>query len=298
MELSLLSLLSSIQYLLVCQIILFPGQVYNSPAPNMSRSTIIYVPGAFHEPDAYNKVILHLAAKGFRNRKVYLPSVGRTPPVSSIEPDVQAIRNAALAEMHEGQDVTVVCHSYGGVPTSQALQGLGVPQATGGGRVSAIVYIASALVFEGATLASTTQGYSDRGTSNYTEVQDDGNLFFKKGSDPGEVFYNDLSSEESRFWVSKLKPHASSTFIGAANYTAWKDIPSWYLICNQDKVLFPELQRKLIQEARNYLDQVGGSGTGEQRLKSEEIDASHFPFLSRPKDTAAFIERASLACIN
>jgi len=59
--------------------------------------------------------------------------------------------------------------------------------------------------------------------------------------------------------------------------------------------LSPETQRVLIREGRELLDKVGGPGTGEQRLKSEEIDTGHSPFLSRPEDTAAFVERAAMA---
>lgn len=261
----------------------------------MPQPTIVFVPGAWHSSDGFDKVITILSAKGFTSRKVYLPSVGRSPPVSSIAPDVETVRSAALAEMQQGNDVTIVCHSYGGMPTNDALKGLDKPQTPGGGRVSAIVYIAALLVAEGVTVDGTIESHGGSAIGDYFELLDDGNLACKKESNPAELFYHDLSVEEGKYWVSQLQTQAAVTFENTTDYAAWKDIPSWYLIAKQDKPLKPEAQRAMVKAAREYLDQAGGPGTGEQRLKSEEIDASHSPFLSRPEETASFIESAAMA---
>jgi pimeloyl-ACP methyl ester carboxylesterase len=261
----------------------------------MSNSAIIFVPGAWHSPDGYDKVIALLSARGFTNRKIHLASIGRSPPVTSIEPDVEAIRAAALVEMQQGHDVTVVCHSYGGLPTSEALEGLDKRQTVGGGRVLAIVYIAALVMSEGVSLNAALVARGENRTEEYLDLLSDGNIFFKKESNPGEVFYSDLSAEDSAYWVTQLKPHAPSTFDTPGKYAAWKDIPSWYLVCRQDIAMPPDVQRAFVQEARKYLDQVGGLGTGQQRMRSQEIDASHSPFLSRPEETAAFIESAAMA---
>jgi pimeloyl-ACP methyl ester carboxylesterase len=261
----------------------------------MSQPAVIFVPGAWHSPDCFHKVITLLSAKGFTTRKVDLPSVGRSPPVSSLEPDAEAIRTAALAEMQNGHDVTVVCHSYGGIPTSQALKGLDKPQNAGEGRVSAIVYIAAYLLPENVTLGAATAAHGGGALGPYIEPLGDGNNFFKNDSNLAEGLYNDLSPEEGRHWVSKLRPHAAATFSTPGNYAAWKDIPAWYLIAQQDQAIKAEAQRAFVQEAREYLDRVGGPGAGERMLRSEEIDASHSPFLSRPRETADFIERACAA---
>ena len=272
--------------------------VCRASLPNLSQPVVIFVPGAWHSPDAFQETIKILHTKGFASRKIYLPSVGRSPPVSSIEPDVQAIRDVALAEMAEGHDVTVVCHSYGGLPTSQALKDLNRPKNPGDGRVLAIVYIAAVLLPEGVTLNAASASHGGNATDLRLELLDDGNLFFRNDSNPAEAFYNDVSPKEAKYWVSKLRPHASKTFETSGNYAAWKDIPSWYLITQQDKAIQPEIQRAFVKEAREYLDHVGGPGTGERMLKSEEIDAGHSPFLSRSQETADFIERASVRYSN
>ncbi|ERF68286.1 hypothetical protein EPUS_02742 [Endocarpon pusillum Z07020] len=264
----------------------------------MSRPVILYVPGAWHSPDAFDKVIALLSAKRFPSRKIHLPSVDRSPAVSSIEPDVEAIRSVALSEMQQGHDICVVCHSYSGVPTSQALRGLGRPQTAGGGRVSAIIYIAACLLFEGVSLSGANTAHGGAVQSDAYKLPDDGNLLLNKDVNTAHGFYNDLSLEEAAYWVSKLGTHSAVTLDLPANYAAWKDIPSWYLLCMQDKTIMPETQRAFVKKAREYLDEAGGPGTGAHRLRMEEIDAGHSPFLSRPERTAAFIEKAATSDLN
>lgn len=261
-----------------------------------TQPTILYVPGAWHQPIIFDKVIAILSHDGFGSRKISLASVGRSPPVTSLEPDVEVVRDTALAETRQGRNVVVVCHSYGGVPTNQALRGLDKPQSPGGGRVLAIVYIASYMIREGVSGSDAVEAQGGSPNSLEFEFLPDGNVFFKNTSNPAEVFYSDLSAQEGQFWVSKLLPQAGATYTAAANYAAWKDIPSWYLVTAQDKTLRPEVQRGWIQEAREYLDQLGGPGTGNRRIISQEISAGHLPFLSRPWETAQFIKRASGAC--
>jgi pimeloyl-ACP methyl ester carboxylesterase len=214
-----------------------------------------------------------------------------------MEPDVEAIRTSTLAEMRQGHDVVVVCHSYGGIPTGEALKGLDKPHTSGGGRVSAIVYIAAFIIPEGVTLLAANKahgGYS----SPLDELPDDENFSWPKNVETAGAFYNDVTIEEAAYWLSNLSSHALVTMNTSADYAAWKDIPAWYLICKRDKALNPDTQRALVKEAREYLDQVGGAGTGGKNIKSEEIDTSHSPFLSRPEETAAFIEEAATTCGN
>ena len=279
---------------LVILLIMQSGRVTSQPVD--SQPTIIYVPGAWHQPIIFDKVIAILSTKGFRSRKISLASVGRSPPVTSLNPDVEVIRDTALAETRQGRNVIVVCHSYGGVPTNQALRGLDKPQKPGGGRVLAIVYIASYLIREGVAGSDAVEAQGGSPNSLEFEFLPDGSVFFKNTSNPAEAFYSDLSAREGKFWVSKLRPQSGATYTAAANYAAWKDIPSWYLITAQDKTLRPEVQRGWIKEARAYLDQLGGPGTGARRIKSREINSGHLPFLSRPLETAEFIKKASDAC--
>jgi pimeloyl-ACP methyl ester carboxylesterase len=79
----------------------------------MSHPVIVFVHGAMHSPEYYNRVIAILEPLGYRCITVALPSVGTVPPVPSLAEDIKVIRTAVLAELDAGQDVIVSAHSYG-----------------------------------------------------------------------------------------------------------------------------------------------------------------------------------------
>ena len=47
-----------------------------------------------------------------------------------------------------------------------------------------------------------------------------------------------------------MKEHSSVSFDGKLTYPAYKYIPVTYLICEDDKVNTPELQRKMVETAK------------------------------------------------
>ena len=54
-----------------------------------------------------------------------MPSAGRDPLVQSLDDDIAAVREAVLKEFEVGKDIMVVSHSWGGLPVSSALAGMG-----------------------------------------------------------------------------------------------------------------------------------------------------------------------------
>lgn len=258
------------------------------------KPVIVFVHGGWHSPDCFDKVIAVLSSKDYYTRKVYLPSVHRSPPVTSMEPDVEAIRAVALTELQQGRDVAVVCHSYGGIPTSQALEGLHEPQGPDGqGRVKAIIYLTAMIFLEGDSAGTMKEKVGHDGVDFPLDLTADGSFIFQKDSDPASFFYNDIPREEADYWVSRLKGHAAGSFATPLQYAAWKDIPTWYLYALQDNAILIKVQRRFVQEARDYLDRTKGAGTGDRWITTAELDTSHSPFLSQPVETALFIERAA-----
>ena len=65
-------------------------------------------------------------------------------------------------------------------------------------------------------------------------------------------------------------------------YAAWRDVPSTYLYCLQDAAIPIEIQKAMVEGT--------ASGTG---IKTETVDASHSPFLSKPDEVTAAIRRAA-----
>lgn len=131
----------------------------------ISKPVFVFVPGAWHQPKSFTPVLKLLTSVGYEVDAVSLPSVGaemrNERPVQSWDPDVRAIRDAILSYVDKGRDVILVCHSYGGAPASQAVQGLSAKdrKETGEqGAVLKIVFIAGLLLKKGSFLWESTGG--------------------------------------------------------------------------------------------------------------------------------------------
>lgn len=66
-------------------------------------------------------------------------------------------------------------------------------------------------------------------------------------------------------------------FFTPVTYVAYRDIPAAYLLCTKDQAIGIEFQRRIVEN------------TG--ITETEELDASHSPFLSRPEAVVRFIRR-------
>lgn len=77
----------------------------------MSLPTIVFVHGAWHSSASFDKVRKIIEPKGYRTVAVEMPSIGRSPPVTSLTEDIETIRNAVLAELNAGHDVVLNSHS-------------------------------------------------------------------------------------------------------------------------------------------------------------------------------------------
>jgi len=77
----------------------------------MSRPVMIFTHGAWHSPEYFDLVISILEPLGYKCVTVSMPSVGRVPPVTSLQEDIEVVRNAVLKELDGGHDVIVNVHS-------------------------------------------------------------------------------------------------------------------------------------------------------------------------------------------
>lgn len=91
----------------------------------MPNPTIIIIPGSWHIPGHYKRLITALSAQNYRALAIPLPSVNSSPPLSTWEEDALAIRKEILNELDAGRDVIALAHSFGGVAMGEAVKGLG-----------------------------------------------------------------------------------------------------------------------------------------------------------------------------
>lgn len=62
--------------------------------------------------------------------------------------------------------------------------------------------------------------------------------------------FHDLPDEYAQHWSALFKPHSLGAMWSKQTYAAWKDIPSTYVMCDQDRVVSVEKQEEMIKNAR------------------------------------------------
>ena len=93
-----------------------------------------------------------LESQGFETRLVTIPSTGSRSTLTSNELDVVAVREVLEELSDNGEDIIVVSHSYGSIPTCEASKGFGKQERLGHGRsggVIRLVFVAAWLLQEG-----------------------------------------------------------------------------------------------------------------------------------------------------
>jgi pimeloyl-ACP methyl ester carboxylesterase len=89
-----------------------------------------------------------------------------------------------------------------------------------------------------------------------------------------EVFAQDVSTAEALVMAATQKPINSVVFEQTVDNAAWKTIPSWYLVSQEDQAILPELQRFMAKR---------------MGAKTTEIAASHVAFISHPSEVVKTI---------
>jgi pimeloyl-ACP methyl ester carboxylesterase len=219
-----------------------------------SEAVVILVHGAWHGPWAWAAVAERLNAAGVRDVAVSLPSVGAA--LGDLHDDAKVVRAAIAAA--DGPAL-VVAHSYGGVPTSEAAAG-----------AAHIVFLTSFVLEPGQSLLGLRGGVEPEwwiGSEDGLSLLPD---------NPRHVFYNDCPPEVAERAAAAILPHSRASVTQELSTAAWQTVPSTYVICEQDNAIPPAAQEMMSGRAGTVL----------------RLDSSHSPFLSRPDDVTAIIQKA------
>jgi len=93
-------------------------------------------------------------------------------------------------------------------------------------------------------------------------------------------FAGDLPEHEKRLvWATQGVPKPD-LFEAKVGGTAWKSKPSWYIVGKKDRTVHPDLERF-------FAKRMGAT--------TYEVESSHVPMLSRPKEVIDVIRTAASA---
>ena len=224
------------------------------------KPTVILVHGAWHNGAGFAQVQTELEALGFDSQTVELPSVGTADQTLGDMYGDAAVVRAAIDSV-DGNCV-VLGHSYGGLAITQG--------SAGAPNVRRLIYLTAFMLDAGETL------YAACGSVDpewWNVAADQTRL---TANTPEHIFYNTCTPEVAAHASSQLRTQSLPAFNQPITEVAWKEIPSTYIICEQDKAI-----PVFAQEA------MSGRATSVVRINTD-----HSPFLSAPADLARLIAQA------
>ena len=231
---------------------------------------ILFVHGALVFDGAWwwHRMVEPLAAHGLETLAVELPSCVASPEESGEAPgDMYADADAVRAAIDEGDEpVVLVGHSYGSMVITDA--------AAGCGNVKHLVYVTSMMPELGETMASF--GGSREPGPWMDPHPEDGMMGLKTEFLP-EAFMQDCDEATVAEALERVTRQPLAVFGQTPRAVAWREKPSTYVVCAEDRATPPEAQRELARRADSIV----------------ELPTGHHPMLSRPELLARVLAEAA-----
>ena len=242
----------------------------------------VFVHGGFHAAWCWDRTIAELRALGHDAVAVDLPGHGA---LIDQESTLANRRDAILATIGDEKCV-LVGHSGGGFDATLAADAR--PD-----LVSHIIYLAAALPREGRTypeamaMRDTGEELGDDFEADvgemlgYLKFDDDGAMWFADFDGAWKYFYHDCDEPTARWAFDRLGPErfGDTTVTPVSVPQFWAaDLPRSFIRCLQD------------QSMPQWLADTVTRRLGVEQLT---IDASHSPFLSKPKELAELLVHAT-----
>lgn len=279
-----------------------------------SSLPFVLVHGAWHGAWTYEQVIPQLAAEGHAAVARDLPAHGlyakfpdsflqrpldpgrfATEPSkvadTTLDDYVASIEQTIDALTAMGHDrVVLVGHSMGGVPITAVAERM--PE-----KIAHLVYLTAFMPASGVPGVSYIAAPENLGEMVGPQLMADpariGALRMDhRSSDPDYIrngktaFYADVSDETYAAVAHLLTPDVPvGPFATPITTTPgrWGSVRRHYIKCLQDRAIRPSLQQRFIDEANAF---VPGNQT-----QVYELQSSHSPFLSQPRELAALLSR-------
>lgn len=131
-------------------------------SPSSTPTVVILVPGAWHAPDHYSRLLGGLQHHGLETLSQRNSSCDATNPhETSTAADASAIRQLISSQSDKGYDVVIAMHSYGGCPGAAAAHGLSKTERQAAGQqggVIGLIFICAFVAEEGDSLISKLPG--------------------------------------------------------------------------------------------------------------------------------------------
>ena len=164
-------------------------------------------------------------------------------PMTSVEDDVAAVQRSL--DVQDGP-VLLVGHSYGGVVITEA----GIDP-----DVKGLVYVTAFQPAIGESGSDLLASVASDFTQDKLTITDDG--FFLVNDDTFLSLAGNGLSEEDALFVARSQAWANTANLAhKAVFAAWNDKPSWMTVATEDRLISPELQRRMAERAGSTIIEI------------------------------------------
>jgi pimeloyl-ACP methyl ester carboxylesterase len=228
-----------------------PSTTTTTNATNMNN--IVLVHGTYVDGSSWSKVIPILQNAGHKVIAVQLP-------LHSLADDIDTVKRAIDLV---GGPVILVGHSYGGFVITNA--------AYNNPNVKGLVYIAAFAPKEGQSL------------SNFVDVTkfpkgflvyDNGGFVYLNPNMFPKAFAQDIDVAQAKVLAAVQKPFSQSILAEKSGPPAWKQLPTWYQVSENDHAIPPDVELM-------FAKQINAT--------TISLSSSHASPLSHPNEVAKLI---------
>jgi pimeloyl-ACP methyl ester carboxylesterase len=218
--------------------------------------TVVLAHGAWADGSSWARVIAALTADGTKVLAAPLP-------LTSLADDVAAL-NRTL-DRTQGP-VVLVGHAYAGAVIALARPG----------RVKALVYVTALAPDEGEKVADVFYRAEPHPLAPKL-APDSNNLIWLPEDAFAKAFAPNASAEDRALLAAVQRPISLACITVPAGRPLWRDVPSWFLLAEQDHMIIPETQRFMAERMK-------------AKIKAHAVD--HTPSVTAPAVVVAIIRDA------
>jgi pimeloyl-ACP methyl ester carboxylesterase len=225
------------------------------------RVSVVLAHGAWADGSSWSKVIGPLIELGHR-------VVAAPLPLRSFDSDVAAVEGAMG---RVPGPVVLVAHAYAGA----------VIAATQNPRVKALVYIAALAPDQGETVADVFYRAAPHPRAPKLAPDEQGLIYLPEAA-IATAFAPAATAAEQALLAAVQRPLHPACISTPVPRPRWHDLPSWFLVAEQDYMILPETQRFMAERMQAH-------------VSAHPVD--HTPLVTAPKLVLDII-RDSIAQVN
>jgi pimeloyl-ACP methyl ester carboxylesterase len=218
--------------------------------------SVVLAHGAWADGSSWARVIAALKAEG--------ASVSAAPlPLTSLADDVAAL-NRSL-DRTEGP-IVLAGHAYAG-----AVIALARPE-----RVKALVYVTALAPDQGEKVADVFYRLGPHPKAPKLAPDSNGSIWLPEAAF-AEAFAPNASADDQAVLAALQRPISVNCISVPVERPLWKDVPSWFLLAEDDRIIVPETQRYMAERMK-------------AKIKAHAVD--HTPSVTAPTVVADIIRNA------